>query len=161
MITQPLRFLVFVGASNSWHVRIFAPGETNGIDLTQAPPRPWRRSKATAVEEANRLQADNDARVMHPHIHGEHFEHIGTGKRIVARIVSRNLKPMVMRFGSGRRGRYAEFPPLPVDVFLKNYTAQSEPLGLPGRCCSCGYSGEEETECTGRDDKTHCDHWWE
>ena len=30
-----------------------------------------------------------------------------------------------------------------------------------GVCCSCGYSGEEETECPKREDKTHCEHWWE
>jgi hypothetical protein len=30
-----------------------------------------------------------------------------------------------------------------------------------GVCCSCGYSGEEETECQAREDKTHCVHWWD
>jgi len=30
-----------------------------------------------------------------------------------------------------------------------------------GTCCACGYSGQEETECTAREDKTHCNHWWD
>jgi hypothetical protein len=30
-----------------------------------------------------------------------------------------------------------------------------------GVCCSCGFSGEEETECSVRPDRTHCVHWWE
>jgi len=30
-----------------------------------------------------------------------------------------------------------------------------------GTCCSCGYSGQEETECLNREDKTHCECWWE
>ena len=31
----------------------------------------------------------------------------------------------------------------------------------PGKCCSCGYEGAEETECPSREDKTHCPHWWD
>ncbi len=30
-----------------------------------------------------------------------------------------------------------------------------------GRCCSCGYEGEKETPCKKREDKTHCEHWWD
>ena len=30
-----------------------------------------------------------------------------------------------------------------------------------GRCCCCGYEGQEETECPKRQDKTHCVHWWD
>lgn len=31
----------------------------------------------------------------------------------------------------------------------------------PGTCCSCGYSGTGETECKSREDRTHCEHWWD
>lgn len=30
-----------------------------------------------------------------------------------------------------------------------------------GVCCSCGYDGEEETDCPKREDDTHCEHWWD
>ena len=30
-----------------------------------------------------------------------------------------------------------------------------------GRCCTCGYEGEEETPCPARADETHCEHWWD
>jgi hypothetical protein len=30
-----------------------------------------------------------------------------------------------------------------------------------GRCCSCGYDGDEEGTCGKRADETHCVHWWE
>ena len=30
-----------------------------------------------------------------------------------------------------------------------------------GVCCNCGFSGEEETVCPAREDKTHCVHWFE
>lgn len=30
-----------------------------------------------------------------------------------------------------------------------------------GRCCSCGYTGHVESVCEPRDDKTHCNHWWD
>lgn len=29
---------------------------------------------------------------------------------------------------------------------------------LSGRCCSCGYDGEEDMPCPKREDGTHCDH---
>lgn len=29
-----------------------------------------------------------------------------------------------------------------------------------GVCCSCGHSGEEETDCPVRGDRTHCVHWF-
>ena len=32
---------------------------------------------------------------------------------------------------------------------------------ISGICCSCGYSGKEETPCSQREDKTHCEHWWD
>ena len=31
--------------------------------------------------------------------------------------------------------------------------------GEDGKCCSCGYTGEEETRCPKRDDEIHCVHW--
>ena len=35
-------------------------------------------------------------------------------------------------------------------------------LSVPGgTCCSCGYDGQEETECPKRADRTHCVHWWD
>jgi hypothetical protein len=30
-----------------------------------------------------------------------------------------------------------------------------------GKCCGCDYDGEEETECTERDDGQHCVHWYD
>jgi len=30
-----------------------------------------------------------------------------------------------------------------------------------GTCCSCSYSGNDETPCLKREDKIHCVHWWE
>ncbi len=30
-----------------------------------------------------------------------------------------------------------------------------------GTCCSCGYTGSEETPCKEREDETHCNHWWD
>lgn len=32
---------------------------------------------------------------------------------------------------------------------------------LGGRCCSCGYEGEEGTPCPVQEDGTHCEHWWD
>ena len=32
---------------------------------------------------------------------------------------------------------------------------------MGGRCCACGYMGGEETACAQRDDKTHCEHWYD
>lgn len=32
---------------------------------------------------------------------------------------------------------------------------------ISGVCCNCGYSGEEETLCTGNPEEGHCDHWWD
>jgi hypothetical protein len=34
-------------------------------------------------------------------------------------------------------------------------------LRRSGTCCSCGYSGPEETECPTRADRAHCAHWWD
>lgn len=36
-------------------------------------------------------------------------------------------------------------------------------MGHPenGTCCSCDYNGEEESECPKREDKIHCEHWWD
>lgn len=31
----------------------------------------------------------------------------------------------------------------------------------PGTCCTCGYFGPEETECPSREDRTHCEHWYD
>jgi hypothetical protein len=39
--------------------------------------------------------------------------------------------------------------------------AESEKDVADGVCCSCNYSGFEETECPARTDKTHCVHWWD
>ena len=30
-----------------------------------------------------------------------------------------------------------------------------------GKCCSCGYTGHEETDCPSREDQIHCVHWWD
>lgn len=30
-----------------------------------------------------------------------------------------------------------------------------------GVCCSCGYEGQDETPCPAREDKIHCEHWWD
>jgi hypothetical protein len=35
------------------------------------------------------------------------------------------------------------------------------PTPKDGVCCSCGYSGNEQTKCQKREDRTHCVHWWE
>ncbi len=32
---------------------------------------------------------------------------------------------------------------------------------INGICCSCGYSDDEETPCDQRDDRAHCEHWYE
>lgn len=32
---------------------------------------------------------------------------------------------------------------------------------VPGTCCSCGYTGEEETTCPRAVDGQHCEHWWD
>ncbi len=37
----------------------------------------------------------------------------------------------------------------------------SKKRATPGRCCSCGYNGAEETLCHERTDRTHCVHWWD
>ena len=34
-------------------------------------------------------------------------------------------------------------------------------LPINGTCCSCEYSGEEETVCLVQKDGVHCNHWWE
>jgi hypothetical protein len=35
------------------------------------------------------------------------------------------------------------------------------PPARAGRCCGCGYEGEEETVCEARRDRCHCEHWWD
>ena len=30
-----------------------------------------------------------------------------------------------------------------------------------GTCCACFYDGVKETPCPKREDRTHCEHWWE
>ena len=30
-----------------------------------------------------------------------------------------------------------------------------------GKCCACSYEGEKETVCSERDDRAHCEHWWD
>jgi hypothetical protein len=32
---------------------------------------------------------------------------------------------------------------------------------VSGTCCSCGYSGEDETTCPHRSDVLHCEHWYD
>jgi hypothetical protein len=32
---------------------------------------------------------------------------------------------------------------------------------VSGKCCACGYSGEEETPCHHSPDGNHCEHWWD
>jgi len=32
---------------------------------------------------------------------------------------------------------------------------------INGKCCACGYCGDEETPCQKREDGCHCEHWWE
>lgn len=51
-------------------------------------------------------------------------------------------------------------------VVIESYPGNSEirklsgpPVG--GVCCSCGFSGDEETDCPARDDAIHCEHWWD
>ncbi len=34
-------------------------------------------------------------------------------------------------------------------------------LRISGKCCDCGYIGEKETKCPNREDKTHCECWWD
>jgi hypothetical protein len=31
----------------------------------------------------------------------------------------------------------------------------------PGKCCGCGYEGDEETPCPRRKDEIHCNHYWD
>jgi len=38
---------------------------------------------------------------------------------------------------------------------------ETRPEGIGGRCCTCGYDGEDETPCPLRVDATHCEHWWD
>ena len=35
------------------------------------------------------------------------------------------------------------------------------PRPVGGKCCACGYTGEEETPCPKRPGDSHCDHWWD
>lgn len=36
-----------------------------------------------------------------------------------------------------------------------------KPTPISGRCCYCGYSGEEETKCKKSPDGVHCEDWWD
>ena len=47
---------------------------------------------------------------------------------------------------------------LPFEGLLIEWDFMSIPGGT---CCSCGYAGQEETECPKREDRTHCVHWWD
>jgi len=40
-------------------------------------------------------------------------------------------------------------------------TQTKDTAGTAGVCCSCRYDGIEETECPARDDRTHCEHWFD
>lgn len=44
---------------------------------------------------------------------------------------------------------------------LRVQQAEEKATGIGGKCCSCGYEGKEETPCPKREDKTHCEHWWD
>lgn len=44
-------------------------------------------------------------------------------------------------------------------VGLSGPSHTGEPID--GKCCSCGYTGKEETKCPSRKDRTHCIHWWD
>jgi hypothetical protein len=44
---------------------------------------------------------------------------------------------------------------------IANTATEESHLPINGTCCSCGYSGGEETECPAREDKVHCNHWWD
>lgn len=34
-------------------------------------------------------------------------------------------------------------------------------MSIAGKCCGCGYAGEDETPCHERDDGVHCECWWD
>lgn len=40
-------------------------------------------------------------------------------------------------------------------------TAPTSQKPVNGTCCSCSYAGAEETPCEAREDRTHCEHWWD
>jgi hypothetical protein len=50
----------------------------------------------------------------------------------------------------------------PAPKLAKEPVASAPPSpSINGTCCSCGYSGAEETPCQAREDRTHCEHWWD
>ena len=61
----------------------------------------------------------------------------------VIRVVTEGSDPVVFSWGVGDDSELNEKQP------------------VDGRCCDCGYEGHEETECPKREDKTHCEHWWD
>jgi hypothetical protein len=43
----------------------------------------------------------------------------------------------------------------------KAFYALKEALEVEGKCCACGYAGEEETSCEVREDGLHCECWYD
>jgi hypothetical protein len=59
------------------------------------------------------------------------------------------------RKGFGCAQCHAAFP------VAKPKAAKEKASAQDGVCCGCGYAGEEEMPCAGREDGTHCVHWWD
>lgn len=53
-----------------------------------------------------------------------------------------------------RDGKHAEIEALP-----ESHEGTDVPVA--GRCCSCGQTNEAPQTCRKREDKTHCNHWWD
>ena len=50
--------------------------------------------------------------------------------------------------------------PIPVPDWVGPYLKRASCV-VSGKCCACGYSEPEETECPKSEDGVHCDHWWD
>jgi hypothetical protein len=50
-------------------------------------------------------------------------------------------------------------PPSHLPTFSEP-VSEKRPDPVSGHCCSCGYTGQKETECPNREDRVHCEHWW-
>jgi hypothetical protein len=59
-------------------------------------------------------------------------------------------------------GRLDELRRLAKEAQVEPQPASSaERTPVDGTCCSCGYNGAEDTPCQAREDRTHCEHWWD
>jgi hypothetical protein len=130
----------------------FRTPETRGNPMgNDTDDRPEWTQKQAAV----RVWCEDDATCSHP-------DHEGLNAAW-RRIYGGDL-PVALESWDGGDATYSLMPGR--IVVIASYPGNSEIRKLRsdpvnGVCCSCGFAGDEETDCPSRDDLIHCEHWWD